>query len=429
MIRNTMALLVTVAVLGACSTSDEQESPMAGMTAEEHAMMQAGGTQGGADSTGAALRAAVHLTAEQEQILGVVYATVERGPLSRTIRTVGEIGAPEPRIVDVTPKIDGFVEDLYVSYTGESVRRGQPLLAFYSPQMVAAQEELLTARRMLERVDSNAAEPWHQAEEMLNAARRRLEYWDVTNEQVLAIERSGEVRKALTLVAPFSGIVLEKHVLQGQRVMAGQRLYRIADIDNVWVEGDVFEQDLQFVHVGQQAHIEVSAYPGEHLMGRVSFVYPTVDQASRTNRVRVTLPNPGLRLKPGMFATIFLDAAIGTEVLTVPLDAVIVTGERNLVFVRDQDGMLTPTEVVLGARAGSRVQILAGLDQGQIVVASANFLVDAESRLASTGGSMPGMQHAGHGTVIEPDEGAPAYPDDVPPADSAPTPATEHHHD
>ena len=377
---------------------------MAGMTAEEHAKMLAGGTQGTMDSSGAAVREMVHLTPDQERTLGVIYTTVARGPMTKTVRTVGEIGAPEPRIVDVTPKIDGFVEDLFVSYTGESVRRGQPLLTLYSPIMVAAQEELLTARRMLDRVNPDAGEPWHRAADMLAAARRRLEYWDITDEQVRAIEESGEVRKALTLVAPFGGIVLEKDVLQGQRVMEGQRLYRIADISDVWVEGDVFEQDLQFLHVGQQAHIEVSAYPGEHIMGRVSFVYPTVDETSRTNRVRITVPNPGLRLKPGMFATIYLDANIGTDALTVPLDAVIVTGERNVVFVRETEGMLTPRVVVLGARSGDRVQILAGLAEGETVVVSANFLVDAESRLGGTGGSMPGMQH---GTAIEPDSSPP----------------------
>jgi Cu(I)/Ag(I) efflux system membrane fusion protein len=415
--RTIAAVVVAVALVGACGISDEEGTPMAGMTAEEHARMQAGGTQGAVDSTGAALREMVHLTDDQERALGVIYAIAERGPLTRTLRTVGRIDAPEPRIVDVTPKIDGFVEDLFVNYTGESVRRGQPLLTIYSPLMVAAQEELLTARRMLDRVDSSATDAWHNAVNMLNAARRRLEYWDVTDEQVLSIEESGEVRKALTLVAPFSGIVLEKDVLQGQRVVAGQRLYRIADITEVWVEGDVFEQDLQFVHVGQQAHIEVAAYPGEHLMGRVSFVYPTVDEASRANRIRVTVPNPGLRLKPGMFATIFLDATIGGDVLTVPLDAVIITGERNVVFLRETDGVLKPREVVLGARAGDRVQILAGLAEGQTVVAAANFLVDAESRLASTGGSMPGMQHTGHATVIEPE------------AEQPPQDTSEHRHD
>lgn len=415
--RLSWLLPLGAVLLVGCSGGEESDSPMVGMTAEEHARMQAGGTQGSMDSSGAAVREMVHLTPDEERTLGVTYTTVERGALTKTIRTVGEIDAPEPRIVDVTPKIDGFVEELFVSYTGESVQRGQPLLTLYSPIMVAAQEELLTARRMLDRIDTTAGEPYRYATDMLTAARRRLEYWDITDEQIRLIEESREVRKDLTLVAPFGGIVLEKNVLQGQRVVAGQRLYRIADISDVWVEGNVFEQDLQFVHVGQQAHIEVAAYPAEHLMGRVSFVYPTIDEESRTNRVRVTVPNPGLRLKPGMFATIFFDASIGNAVLTVPLDAVIVTGQRNIVFVRDDEGMLTPREVVLGSRAGGRAQILSGLDEGQTVVASANFLVDAESRLASTGGDMPGMQHAGHGTVIEPD------------SSPRPQPVPEHDHD
>ncbi len=397
------AAVVALLLLSACGGGDEDGSPMAGMTAEEHARMQAGGTQGVTDSTGAMLREPVHLTAEQERALGVTYTTVARGALSKTIRTVGEIDAPEPKIADVTPKIDGFVERLLVSYTGESVRRGQPLLTIYSPMMVAAQEELLTARRMLGRIDSTAGEAWRNANEMLAAARRRLEYWDITAEQIHHIEHSGEVSKTLTLVAPFGGIVLEKNVLEGQRVMAGDRLYRIADIGEVWVEGDVFEQDLQFVHVGQQAHIEVSAYPGEHIMGRVSFVYPVVQRQSRTNRVRVTVPNRGLRLKPGMFATIFFDARLGRDVVTVPMDAVVATGQRNLVFVRDSAGMLQPRDVVVGARAGDRIQILQGLTEGETVVASANFLVDAESRLAATGGAMPGTQHTGHGAAVEPD--------------------------
>ena len=261
--------------------------------------------------------------------------------------------------------------------------------------LVSAQQELLTARRLAAQVDSSAGEAWVSAQATLVGARRRLAYWDITPEQVQEIERSGEVTKTLTLVSPVDGIVMEKLLVQGQQVMPGMRLYRIADLSTVWAEGDVFEQDLQFVRVGSQAHIEVAAYPGQHLMGRVSFVYPTVDQESRTNRVRVTVPNAGLRLKPGMFTTIYFDVA-QADALVVPAGAVVVTGERNLVFVKDAEGMLTPAEVVLGGRAGDQVEILEGLVEGQTIVGAANFLVDAESRLASTGSAMPGMQHGTH---------------------------------
>lgn len=348
-------------------------------------------------------RRAVHLTAEQERALGVVYMEVSRRSLARTIRTVGRIEAAEHKISDITPKIDGFVERLFVGTTGETVRRGQPLLALYSPELVAAQEELLTARRLVSSVDPDAAEASRSAQAMLDAARRRLAYWDISQDQIDRLERSGETTKQLTLVSPVNGIVLEKHVIDGQRVVPGALLYRLADLSEVWVEGDVFEQDIQFVRVGSQAHIEVAAYPGEHLMGEVSFVYPVVDVSSRTNLIRVTLANPDARLKPGMFATIFFDAEVEGEVVAVPIDAVMVTGERNLVFVRDAESMLQPREVVLGPEAAGFVQILAGLEPGETIVASANFLIDAESRLGTTGQDMPGMQHSGHGSVIEPD--------------------------
>lgn len=385
-------------------------------------MMQAGGGQTPTDSAGALLRQPVHLTGAQESALGVVYTTVAERNLERSIRTVGNVAAAEDRVADVTLKVEGFVEDLFVSTTGESVRRGQRLFTLYSPELVAAQEELLTAKRLASRVDATAEESWRGAQSMLEAARRRLSYWDITDEQIDRLESTGEVTRTLTFVSPVSGIVLEKDVLEGQRVSPGVRLYRIADLSEVWVEGDVFEQDLKFIEAGAQAHIEVSAYPGEHVMGRVSFVYPTVDVESRTNRVRVTLANPNLRLKPGMFATLFFDTQL-PQTLAIPLQAVLVTGERNLVFVRDEEGMLQPRDVVLGAQAGDYVQILSGLTAGETIVGSANFLIDAESRLASTGGGMPGMQHS----AVEPD---PPSTDAMEGAmDSSGVPTEEHPHD
>jgi RND family efflux transporter MFP subunit len=384
--KTIMSLVLATAYLTACG-GGEEESPMPGMTAEEHARMQAGANAGDTDESGAMIRQAVALTAERIEVA-------------------------ETNIADVTPKIDGFVERLYVNTTGEAVRRGQRLLNVYSPMLVAAQEELLTAKRLAAQVDSSAGEAWRSAQQMLNAARRRLAYWDITPEQIARVEDTGEVTKTLTLVAPVSGIVLEKLVVEGQRVVPGERLYRLADLSTVWVEGELFEQDLQFVEEGARAHIEVAAYPGVHQMGQVSFVYPTVDERSRTNRVRLTVANPELRLKPGMVATVYFDVRIGEDVVNVPIEAVVVTGERNLVFVRDATGILQPYDVVLGPRAGDRVQIIGGLAGGEVIVASANFLVDAESRLAGTGGQMPGMQHAGHGSALEPED-----------------PHTEHRHD
>lgn len=391
-IHHLVAVLVLV---GACGQPDaEPVEDMTNMTPEEHARMQAGGTQGEVDSTGAMVREAVHLTADQERSLGVTYTTVRRETLTRTVRTVAQVIVPEPNIADVTPKIDGFVETMYVDATGESVRKGEPLLTLYSPVLVAAQEELLTAKRLADAIDRSAGEAWHSAQNMLEAARRRLVYWDITQDQIAALEATGEVQKELVLVSPVTGIVLIRGVFQGQRVMPGHLLYRIADLTTLWIEGDVFEQDLQFARTGTDVHIEVTSFPGEHIMGRVSFVYPTMDEVTRTARIRVTVSNRDLRLKPGMFATMFFEASLDADALTIPEEALIATGERNLVFVRDSSGMLQPRDVVVGHRAGGRIVILSGLTEGQEVVASGNFLVDAESRLGQGGGmpGMPGMQ-------------------------------------
>ena len=232
---------------------------------------------------------------------------------------------------------------------------------------------------------------------------------------------SGQVSKTLTIVSPVSGTVLEKSVVEGQRTRAGDPLYRIADLSVVWVEGDLFEQDIRFVREGSIAHMEVAAYPGRHFMGSVSFVYPTVDPSSRTNRVRIELPNPDLALKPGMFATIYFDVRIDDDAVVVPMEAVVVTGERNLVFVRDPDGTLRPQQVVLGPQADARVEILEGLVPGEEIVASANFLVDAESRLAATGGAMPGLHGSHEPLAAEPGAEAPAA--------GSTSAAEEHRHD
>ncbi len=390
--RALVALFALAPFAGCTRTADD--APMAGMSAEEHARMQAGGAQG-TDSAGMAVRRPVHLTPEQERALGVSYVTARPDTMTRVIRTVGQIVAAESAITDITPKFDGFVERLFVNFTGQLVRRGEPLLTIYSPMLVAAQEELLTAKRLAGQTAAGGGEAAQNAQAMLESARRRLAYWDITGEQIARIERTGEVTRALTLYAPFSGIVLEKRVLEGQQVMTGSLLYRLADLGEVWIEGEVFEQDLAFVRRGARGHFELAAYPGEHFMGRVGFVYPTVNPETRTARVRLTAVNRGYRLRPGMYATIYFDVPIGAGVLSVPREAVVITGERNLVFVRDSAGVLLPRQVVLGARSEDRVQILSGLVAGERVVASANFLVDAESRLASTAGGMPGMQHGG----------------------------------
>jgi len=234
-------LILAALVLAACGRAEE-ESPMEGMTAEEHARMMAGGTQGAFDSAGSAIRQPVHLTAEQERALGVSYVTVARGPMVREIRTVGDIVTPETSIAEVTTRVEGFVETLAVTTVGEQVRKGQPMLTLYSPMLVAAQEELLAAQRLRAAVDPGDPVAVRNADALVEASRQRLALWNVPEETVVEVGTTGDARRLVTLRAPVSGIVLEKMVLNGQRVMPGMTLYRVADLSTVWVEGDVFEQ-------------------------------------------------------------------------------------------------------------------------------------------------------------------------------------------
>jgi Cu(I)/Ag(I) efflux system membrane fusion protein len=375
-------LLVTIG--GVYLATRGNDAPAAAAAGHDHAA-----SGGGADG-----ERPVTLSGEQERRIGVTYAVATRGALDKEVRTVGQITADETRLQTISPKIDGFVERLLVNATGQPVSAGQPLLTIYSPMLVQAQEELLLAKRLQSDVAAGSSDARRSATDLLDAARRRLAYWDIPPRDVAAIERSGTVRRTLTLYSPATGYVLEKNVVAGQRIMAGDALYRVADLRTVWVEGEVFEQDLANVRVGQVVHADFQALPGEHRMGRIAYVYPTVNPETRTARVRVVFANADLHLKPGMYATLRITGAERADVLTIPRDAVLSTGERNIVFVRDAHGQLVPREVALGATNDQRVEILRGLTAGETVVASATFLIDAESNLGKAlggMGDMPGM--------------------------------------
>jgi Cu(I)/Ag(I) efflux system membrane fusion protein len=336
----------------------------------------------------------VMLSGDEERRIGVTYAVATAGSLSKEIRTVGQVTFDETRVKLIAPKIEGWVERLYVDVTGQAVQAGAPLLAIYSPMLVSAQEELLLAKRLEREVAGASDDARSSASELLSSARRRFGYWDIPAADVARIESTGQVQRTLTLRAPVSGFVIEKNVLEGQKIMAGETLYKIADLRIVWVEGEVFEQDLSSVRLGQRVTAELQALPGQELSGRITYIYPTLNPETRTARVRVELPNPGLRLKPGMYATFRLTGSARPNAITVPRSAVLATGERSLVFVRRADGMLEPREVVVGIGNDTRVEILRGLAAGETVVASATFLVDAESNLGTVMGGMgdmPGM--------------------------------------
>lgn len=332
----------------------------------------------------------VMLTADAARRIGVTYAPVVIGPMGREVRTVAQVTFDETRVRTISPKIDGWVEQLHVDFTGQPVSAGQSLFSIYSPMLVAAQQELLLAGKLSQSLSGASAESRDGATDLQAAARRRLQYWDISNAQIARIERTGEVQKTLTLRSPVSGVVIEKNVLGGQKIMAGEALYKVADISSVWIVGEVFERDLPAIRLGSEVRVELEALPGETRKGRITYLYPTLNAETRTARIRVSLANPGMRLKPGMYATIIIDGA-AQNMVSVPRSAVLSTGERNLVFVRNPNGALEPRQVVTGASTGDRTQILSGVKVGDTVVASATFLVDAESNLGSALGGMGGM--------------------------------------
>jgi RND family efflux transporter MFP subunit len=326
--------------------------------------------------------------------LGVVVVEAQLAPVSHSIRTTGSVTYDETRLTTITPKFSGFVEQLHVNFTGQAVRRGQPLLEVYAPELVAAQEELLAALRMAEQMRAGASSDFvARTAGLVDAARRRLLLWDISPAQIQRIEQSGEVRRTLTMHAPSSGFVTEKMVQSGQSIALGMPLYRLADLSTVWVEADVYEQDLRFVTVGDIVRVEITAYPGDAFNGRLSYIYPDVRPETRTTRVRIELVNAGSRIKPGMYATVHIDAAHAERAVVVPRDAVMHSGTHAMVFVEEAPGTYRVREVTVGIDAGGQTQILSGLVAGERVVSRANFLLDSESRLSETMGDMPDMNH------------------------------------
>lgn len=336
----------------------------------------------GMDMGGMAMDGSIRLTSDELSTFGITFGTAEVRTLSRRIRTVGAVGFDETRMAYVAPKFGGWAERLHVDFTGQAVRRGQPLLEVYSPELVAAQEELLLAARMAESVEGSRVDNVAGgARELFESARRRLAYWDISEAQVRRLLETGEVRRTLTIHAPVSGIVMQKDVFQGQAFQPGRNLYMIADLSRVWVNAEIFESDAPLVREGMPAEISVASLPGEVLSGTIEYVYPTLEDRTRSMRARIAILNPGARLKPGMYATVALTAELG-ESLAVPTSAVLHSGERAVAFVDMGGGEIMPHELRLGLRGEQYVQVLEGLEPGDRVVTSAQFLLDSESNLA-----------------------------------------------
>lgn len=318
-----------------------------------------------------------------EQNMGVRIDDVIRGPVVNTLRTVGIVAYDETSLAVVNTKVDGWVEKLYVDETGVQVHKGDPLFELYSPALFSAQEEYLVALRNLQENDiPSVPRARMDSEGMLRDARTRLEYFDISPAQIAALERTRKVKKTLTLHAPFTGIVTHKNVVDGERIMAGMELFRIADLSTVWVIGKVYEQDVPYVRLGQEAFMTLTYLPGKTFRGRVTYVYPYLEEKAREVSVRMEFHNPGYELKPGMYATITLTSELVDEATLVPDVAVIRTGLRSVAFVLTAPGRFEAREVQVGVRSeNNHLQVLSGLAAGEKVVVSGQFLLDSESRL------------------------------------------------
>ncbi|CAA9889823.1 putative membrane fusion protein SilB [Candidatus Methylobacter favarea] len=326
----------------------------------------------------------IRISPEKIQKLGVTTETVAKRTLTRSIRALGSIQADERRVHAVTLKFEGWIQHLYVNATGQAVKRGQPLLEIYSPELVTAQQEYLIARQGKQALRQASAQARGTAEQLAENALQRLHYWDIAPAQLQHLQTLEKPLDTLPLTAPVNGVVLEKPAVEGMRFMPGELLFRIADLSTVWLLADVFEQDIGGVRQGQAVQVHIDAYPERLFSGKVDFIYPTLATATRTVQVRIELPNDKGLLKPGLYGSVALAAPAEKDArLAVPDSAVIDSGTRRIVLLQRSEGRFEPHAVKLGRQADGYREVLEGLEAGDEVVTRANFLIDAESNLKS----------------------------------------------
>jgi len=316
------------------------------------------------------------------QNMNVKTAMVERRTVARQIRTVGYLEYDQQKMVSVTTKYPGFIEKVYVNYKGQPVTKGEPLFEIYSPELVQTEQELLSALEYSKRMANAPGEARRRAESLVGAARQRLSYWDITPRQVEEIEQEGKVQRTLTVTSPSSGVVMMRMPgLEGMAVKPGMELFHIADLSSLWLNVEVFEEQLAWVREGSMADVTLSYFPGEHFTGRVRYIEPEVSEETRTVSLMLEVPNRSRKLKSGMYATVVFEPAAARDTVAVPNQAVLRTGERDVVIVALGDGRFAPRDVTLGASGDGYVQVLDGLAAGERIVTSSQFLIDSESNL------------------------------------------------
>ena len=327
----------------------------------------------------------VQISPDKQQLINVKTTTAQIEPLQKTIRATGVVTYDETMLATVNTKVEGWIEKLYVDYTGMYVKKGEPLAAIYSPELYAAQQEYLNALRWQKDKGSWAQGEFEQmlsedSSRIIEAARKRLELLDIPKSEIKRIEAGGVPEKTLTIYSPVSGYVVEKDAINGMKAMPGQTLFNVAGLSRVWILADVFEDDLALIGTGQQADITLGAFPGRVFRAKIAYVYPSLSGQTRTAKVRFSIPNPGLRLKPQMYSEVLINANMGKR-LVIPASAIIDTGVRQIVYVDHGDGNFEPREITTGVKTDTMVEVLKGLKPGEKVASQAAFLIDSESRL------------------------------------------------
>ena len=351
----------------------------------------------------------VKIGIDKVQKLGVKTETAGLRELIRTVRAVGTVQVDERQLYTVAPKFEGWIERLHANTTGQYVKQGEALMEVYSPDLVTAQQEYLIAWRGIEAVRDGGPETQAGMRQLMAGALQRLSNWDISEAELQRLQKEGKSQRTLTLRSPVSGVVLEKPALKGMRFMPGEALYKISNLSALWLLADIFEQDLALVQQGQAAKITVTAYPGKVFAGRVAFVYPTVTPETRTAKLRIELANPGGLLKPAMYASVELLAGRAKgKVLAVPDSAVLDSGTRQIVLVQRGEGLFESRPVKLGIYADGYVEVLDGIQAGENVVISANFLIDSESNLKAALGAFGA--HGAHGGPETKPAAAPGTP-------------------
>ena len=333
----------------------------------------------------------IKISVEKVQKLGVKTEQAALRALDKTIRAVGRVEANERHIYNIAPKFEGWIEKLYVNTTGEPVKKGQALFDAYSPELVSAQREYAIAAQGVMSLKDADGDTKRSMQQLAEASLLRLKNWDISEQQLQDLSKSESTQRNLTFHSPVNGIVLEKKVTQGMRFMPGEMLYQIADLSSIWIVADVFEQDISSVRTGAKARVKINAYPDKQFDAVITYVYPTMNPATRTVAVRLEMANPQGLLKPAMFAQVEMPVGGKAKVLTVPTSAVIDSGTRSIVLVQLAEGRFEPRTVKLGNRSDDYVEVLNGVANGEQVVVAANFLIDAESNLKA---ALGGLGHA-----------------------------------